>query len=206
MPLNPLACFFISSCCGCEGRPGYMTFSTYGEVSRNWATAVAFFWCSLIRTWSVFMPRLARKQSNGLGTVPQAMHGNGVLAINDIGLFIKKPWQQTSAYVVMVCYSMMQAINLCALYTHSNFLTGLISTGLNYFRLAPSTCTSTPIPLQHLTEQWHAYIPFAKYLSLEPRSSSLVQMAPITTSLCPVCMHVCTVVKHQVRLYTNRQT
>ena len=72
IPLNPFTCFFMSSYCGCVGSPGYNTLETWGDPSRNCATARALVWCSRILIWSVLRPRLARKQSKGLGMQPEA--------------------------------------------------------------------------------------------------------------------------------------
>lgn len=41
-----------------------------GWDSRNCAMWRAFLACSRMRRWRVFMPRMARKQSKGLGTAP----------------------------------------------------------------------------------------------------------------------------------------
>ena len=55
-----------------EYKPGCLTCTTLGLPSRNWATPKAFFWCWRILTWSVLIPLLARKQSNGDGIAPAA--------------------------------------------------------------------------------------------------------------------------------------
>ena len=49
-----------------------MTSVTNWDDSKNFATAMAFFWCCSMRTWRVLRPRLARKQSNADGTAPIA--------------------------------------------------------------------------------------------------------------------------------------
>ena len=70
IPPKPLICRFASSCCGCEGSPGYSTCFTFGCACRYSASAWPFTLCCAIRSASVFVPRRISHESNGLRIAP----------------------------------------------------------------------------------------------------------------------------------------
>ena len=57
--------FFATSCCGWLSRPGYLTDSIFGCVSRNFAIAIALLECLLSRSVSESRPSRQSHALNG---------------------------------------------------------------------------------------------------------------------------------------------
>src|SRR5690606_11015818 len=73
MPPKPFGiCFLAKSCCGCDGKPGYNTFSTNGCCSKNSATFCPLKQGRSTRKCKVLIPRKTKKHSCGPKVAPVA--------------------------------------------------------------------------------------------------------------------------------------